>query len=174
MISVVGDVLLPFHSRAEVNLLRNAAYSRYRSCSKSVFFTIIKRDSKCRRILNYDEMEKLVRSFNRTVSVVKFEKVSFGRQIDIMRNTEVLITVHGAALTNIVFMRPGTTLVEIIHPELYAPFYKYMSLYASLHHVEFRRMIRTEDCDSSTWNPYLQMNLQIDLGAFRKALASIQ
>ena len=157
----------------EVDLLRNAAYSRYPRSLGNTFFTIIKRDSRCRRILNHNQMEKLVRSFNRTVSVVQFEGKSFGEQVDIMRSTQVLITVHGAALTNIVFMPPGGTLIEIIHPELNAPFYKYMSFYSSLRYVEFRGIVKTEACVSSSWNRNLQKNLQINLAAFSKVLASI-
>lgn len=170
MISLVGDVLLPFHSRAEVDLLRKTAYARFPNKNTTSFFTIIKRDSNCRRILNYDEMEQMIRSTGKTVSVVKFEGKTFDEQVNIMRNTHVLITVHGAALVNIVFMLPGGTLLEIIHPTLYAPFYKLLSLYASLQHVEFRNMTRLEACDTKTWNPYLQMNMEIDLAAFQRVL----
>lgn len=173
MISVLGDVLLPFHSRAEVNLLRSAAYSRYPNRNRIVFFTIIKRESPCRRILNFQDMEKLIRSFNRTVSVVTFEGKSFAEQVGIMRNTHVLITVHGAALTNIVFMPPGGTVIEMIHPDLHAPFYKYMAYFASLNHVEFRSITRTETCAATSWNPNLQKNLVISLKIMKDVLLKV-
>ena len=173
MISTVEDVLLPFHSVEEVNLLRRTAYARFPNYDKGNYYTIIKRDSECRRILNYDEMEMVVRSQNRTVSVVEFEGISFGNQVSLMRNTRVLISVHGAALVNIVFMPPGSSLVEIINPMLYAPFYKYLSFFASVHHVEFRNMTNTVACETKTWNPFLQMNMQLDLEVFSTVLTSI-
>ena len=118
-------------------------------------------------------MERLVRSLNRTVSVVKFEGKSFGEQVGIMRNTHVLITVHGAALTNIVFMPPGGTVIEMIHPDLHAPFYKYMAYFASLNHVDFRNITRTVRCAATSWNPNLQKNLVVDLEAMRNVLLRV-
>ena len=114
VLSEVDDMLLPFSNRREVDLFRRAAYARYRSSKRNNWVTILARRTRCRRIMNLSEMEKMIRSFHRKVEVVSFELTSFKYQVDTMRNTDILISIHGAALVNIVFMQPGSTLIELI------------------------------------------------------------
>ena len=49
----------------------------------------------------------------------KPETISFKNQINLFRNSSIIIGAHGAAFTNIIFCKPGTKIIEIIpkdHP----------------------------------------------------------
>lgn len=43
-----------------------------------------------------------------------FEDFSFEEQVSLMHETAVLISIHGAALTNMVFMQPGGRIIELL------------------------------------------------------------
>jgi capsular polysaccharide biosynthesis protein len=45
--------------------------------------------------------------------VMRPAETSLGDQIAAFRDAKVVVAVHGAGLTNIIFCRPGSTLVEI-------------------------------------------------------------
>lgn len=48
-----------------------------------------------------------------TVSEAHFENMTFAAQRAAMRATDVLVASHGAGLTNVVFLRPGTSVIEV-------------------------------------------------------------
>ena len=173
VLSEVDDMLLPFSNRMEVDLFRRAAYSRYRSSKRKNWVTILARRTRCRRILNLSELEKMVRSFHRKVEVVSFESSSFEYQVDTMRNTDILISIHGAALVNIIFMQPESTLIELIHPLMRAPFYELLSVFASLKYVDVRNFTRIDECSAKNWDPHLDTNLYVDLSVLHSILVGM-
>lgn len=52
------------------------------------------------------------------VKMVDFAEMTFVDSIRLCRATKLLITTHGAALSNIVFMKPGSTVHELGHVQL--------------------------------------------------------
>jgi len=54
-----------------------------------------------------------INSDQHKLAVAFFEKKSFHQQAQLMRQTDVLFTVHGAAVVNIVFMRPCSVVIEV-------------------------------------------------------------
>ena len=171
MISEVDDMLLPFSTRMEVDLFRRTAYSRYPDDGKKRWMTILQRQTPCRRIMNLSEMEEMVRALHENVQVVSFESTSFAYQVNTMRNTDILISIHGAALVNIVFMQPESMLIELIHPLMRAPFYELLSVYASLHYVDVRSFTRIDECSTRNWDPHLDTNLYVDLSVLNDTIA---
>lgn len=68
----------------------------------------------CRKV---DDLELTVALLKRLypqhrVEVHGFERMPFGQQLRIVRASHVLAGVHGAALSHVLFMRPGSELVE--------------------------------------------------------------
>ena len=47
-------------------------------------------------------------------SIIRLENYSIDEQINIFMNAKFIIGVHGAGLTNIIFSKPGTNVIEII------------------------------------------------------------
>ena len=58
--------------------------------------------------------------------IVRLEDCSYEEQIDLFSNSSVIVGSSGAALTNIVYCKPGTTIVCIV-PEQYH-FYMYSTI----------------------------------------------
>ncbi|RYE20270.1 MAG: glycosyltransferase family 61 protein [Sphingobacteriaceae bacterium] len=75
--------------------------------------------AKTRRLKNEDAIGDILKKYGFTV--VYFEEVSFLEQIALMQETKILVGVHGANLTNSLFMQPGCILIELLnqdHPNL--------------------------------------------------------
>lgn len=72
---------------------------------------ISRNESSMRRILNEDELLPGLRDLG--FKIVSPAKLSMSAQIDAFRNARIILAAHGAGLTNILFCRPKTTLIEI-------------------------------------------------------------
>ncbi|MEX2531234.1 MAG: glycosyltransferase family 61 protein [Gemmatimonadota bacterium] len=76
-----------------------------------------------RRLLNEEQMWRLLEplGFERVV----MEELPFEAQVELMKDTRVLVGSHGAGLTNMIFCAPGTQVLEIAdlsfpNPNFYA------------------------------------------------------
>lgn len=70
-------------------------------------------------MLNEDELiERLKNNSDYDVRAVTFDrKLSFRKQLSITRNTDILIGMHGAGLTHLLFLPEWATLFELYHCE---------------------------------------------------------
>lgn len=64
-----------------------------------------------RKTHNELEVELLVRK--KDYEIVYMEKMTLKEQINLMAETKILVSLHGAALTNIIFMQESQTVVEL-------------------------------------------------------------
>jgi hypothetical protein len=64
-----------------------------------------------RKLLNENEVRDRLRELS--FEVVDFGKLSFAEQIEVSAHASILVGVHGAGLTNMLFARPGLQVVEI-------------------------------------------------------------
>lgn len=62
-------------------------------------------------------------------------KMSVQEQANIFGSAEVVVGAHGAALTNLVFCRPGTRVVELFSPAYVNPCYRDLCVAAGLRHA---------------------------------------
>lgn len=65
-----------------------------------------------RYVLNEKELIASLSEFN--VRVVHFEDLVFADQVRLMASTKILVSIHGAALVNMIFMQQGGAVVELI------------------------------------------------------------
>lgn len=72
---------------------------------------ISRQDAHGRRIINYNEVKKQLTEEN--IHEIIFEKKTWQQQVEIAANSKLLIGVHGAGLTNILFMSEGTKVLEL-------------------------------------------------------------
>lgn len=72
---------------------------------------IDRQDSRNRQIENYQEVSSLLSKYD--IQPVKFEKLSWTEQIKLTGKAALLIGIHGAGLTNMLFMKPGGNLLEL-------------------------------------------------------------
>lgn len=72
---------------------------------------ISRNESSMRRLVNEEDILPGLRDLGFTI--LQPAKVPLRDQIEAFRNARVVLAAHGAGLTNIIFCRPGTTLIEI-------------------------------------------------------------
>lgn len=64
-----------------------------------------------RKILNRDKILSALQ--NKNISEVVFEELTWPEQIKIAAQSKVLIGTHGAGLTNMIFMKPNSSVLEL-------------------------------------------------------------
>lgn len=64
-----------------------------------------------RKVINESEVINCVEDLG--FLVIHFEDYSFWEQVLIMRQTEVFISIHGAGLSNVLFMKEGARVIEL-------------------------------------------------------------
>lgn len=107
-----------FHAFSEHILHRLRIEIRKRKSSK-IRITFLSRQTKYRRILNEDSLVAAIKNNKRYhVRHVSYDdKLTFVEQLKITRNSDVLIGMHGAGLTHLLFLPNWATLFEIYHCE---------------------------------------------------------
>lgn len=68
--------------------------------------------SNTRGIINYHEIERILIEFN--IQIIAPEKLSFRDQVLLFYNAELIVSPAGAALSNLIFARPGTNVICFI------------------------------------------------------------
>lgn len=91
----------------------------YERVDKRIKITLLSRDTKYRRINNENElMQAIEEDDDYIVEKVVFNRdMSFLKQLEISRNTDVLIGIHGAGLTHLLFMPDWGSVFEIYNCE---------------------------------------------------------
>ena len=76
---------------------------------------ISRQKARFRKIDNEDDVQNLLNKYNYEIHY--FEDYTFEEQIELMQKTVSLISLHGAGLTNMLFMNPNTKVLEIRNKE---------------------------------------------------------
>jgi hypothetical protein len=76
---------------------------------------ISRKKSGKRMVLNEDEVAALAKRYGYTVLIL--EDLSIADQVNIFSRATSVLSIHGAGLTNMVYMKPGGTVIEIRHHE---------------------------------------------------------
>ena len=81
--------------------------------TRKVYLTRKKRNVRC-----VDNEEQLIHTIKQyDFEVVEFEMLSFIEQVKLMMETSHFISIHGAGFSNMLFMQPKTTVMELINIE---------------------------------------------------------
>lgn len=110
----------------------------------------ISRKNSSRSFLNEDEVELQLKSLG--FEVFLLEKLSISQQIELFSNTNIVVAGHGAGITNIAYMQPRTTLIEIFEDYSIVPhFYlrsrhnqmKYRPIFSKERYVPIDDLVRS-------------------------------
>ena len=95
-----------------VNLLRDELTYTFSHAKKQSLRILILRNQKLKRkIINENEIIELVNTYG--FIVVCFEELPWREQVALIESCSLLIGLHGAGLTNMLFMRKGSSLLEL-------------------------------------------------------------
>lgn len=103
-----------FHAFSR-HILHRLKIPLYERNDKRVRVTLLSRDTKYRRILNEEKLLKALQK-RKDVSVKKViydRNVPFKKQLEITRNTDVLVGIHGAGLTHLLFLPDWAAVFEM-------------------------------------------------------------
>jgi len=76
---------------------------------KRVF--ISRRQAANRKLINEADVIILMKEFE--FQVLEFEDYNFDAQVSMMHYTDILVSIHGGGLTNMIFCKPGTKILEL-------------------------------------------------------------
>jgi hypothetical protein len=88
-----------------------------------------------RKVSNFDELSATVLTpFN--LHPVELEDLDLHDQIDLFSKADLVVAEHGAALVNTMFMRPGSTVIEMTPNEMVGRWmYRMISYYGHLNYI---------------------------------------
>lgn len=103
-----------FQAFSEFMLHRMKIPLHHKSDDK-IRITFLERKTKFRQILNSDELvAELRRNQSYSVKSVRFERATpFPQQLEVIRNTDIFIGMHGAGLTHLLFLPNWATVFEM-------------------------------------------------------------
>ena len=142
--------------------------------------TLLSRD-KVRRIINErDLVEALHRTGQYKVTVARFSpQVPFQSQLTISQNTDLLVGLHGAGLTHLLFLPDWAEVLELYNcddPACYRDLARLRGLGYSTHHWAGGTKMRTEEAGSSYRGPAHKkfLNYEFDPAEFLEIVNQIR
>ena len=93
--------------------------------SKNQHRIFIKRPLGRRGILNHHEVSLVLKKYN--FIEIELESLSIENQIKIFNEADFVIGCHGAGLSNLVFSKPGTKIIELSHRGYLIPTYSILA-----------------------------------------------
>ncbi len=82
------------------------------ACGEGRIIYVSRKKARGRYILNEGQVANALQQLG--AEVFCFEDLSFHEQVDLMSRARILISIHGAALTNMMFMKSGAKIVELL------------------------------------------------------------
>jgi len=114
----IKKLYLPFHTpmsgyfnKTIVCMLRNIFRTVVTRKSDSERVYISRRLAAKRRLLNESQIEPILNKYG--FRIVETEKLSLKQQIELFAGCQFMLSVHGAGLTNMLFMPPGSKVLEL-------------------------------------------------------------
>ena len=99
-------------TQLQVNLLRKFFLKEPIRYSPNSKIYVSRTGSKRRRVINEFQIEKYFYSLG--FRIIRTETLSFTEQINLFRNASVVVGLHGAGLTNTIFMNKKTEVIELV------------------------------------------------------------
>lgn len=84
---------------------------RERTYPKRIYVT--RKKAKYRKIANEQEVINLLEKYN--FFVIDFDDLTFWEQVAHMQAAKIIVEVHGAGMTNLIFCEKGTNIIELLH-----------------------------------------------------------
>ena len=123
-----------------------------------------------RKIINEEVIELFLQEHG--FQSICFEDYTINEQVFLMQNAEILISMHGAGLTNTMFMNPKSILFELTplvenHKQFRFPFWRIASLLKIDYYVQFCKTIDQGEKD------FYSRNLEVDMDEFKNNIEKL-
>lgn len=129
--------------------------------AKRIFLARI--DAPKRRLMNHDAVEKLLHEYG--FEHVMLDGRPFAEQAAIFREAEIVVAVHGATLTHLIFAQPGLRVIELLPMNHVQPCFWTIG---QIEKLDYSILLGTEKPSSVTsWRLDVDANLTISLPALK-------
>ncbi|KAF7287593.1 hypothetical protein GWI33_005951 [Rhynchophorus ferrugineus] len=141
-----------FHAFSKF-ILHRLRISKYVRTNKKIRITFLSRDTKYRRIINEDELlESINDNEDYQVMKVVFNKnIPFKKQLEITANSDVLIGIHGAGLTHLLFLPDWAAVFELYNCED-ANCYADLARLRGVHYVTWNKINKLTSVKEDMYN----------------------
>ncbi len=118
-----------------------------------------------RKVLNEEVIEKYL--FDNDFQSICFEDYSIFDQVFLMKNAEIVVSMHGAGMTNGMFMKPNSILFELSpeindHKLFRFPFWRIASIVDVKYYIQFCESVNGGEDD------YYSRNIIVDFQEFKE------
>ncbi len=129
-----------------------------KSSGKPERIYISRKQASWRRVLNEEEVVNLLDKFD-FISIT-LESMSVAEQASYMAAAKVIISPHGAGLTNLVFCSPGTKLIEIFSPKYVSYLYWEISSFCGIkYYYLIGEKFENNNSEKLPWQPDIIVNI---------------
>lgn len=129
--------------------VRNLLFNRVKITKNKEYERIYIIRTNRRKITNEKEILGTLGKYG--FKAVSLESMSLEKQMEVFYSAEIVIGAHGAGLTNLVFCRPGTRVIELFAPTYIEPHYWLIS---RLMNLDYRFIIGKLKNPSSYWSGF--------------------
>ena len=125
-----------------------------------------------REILNAGDLIEPLQSVT-ALTVIEYEFTEMQETMQILRSTRLLITPHGAGMSNLVFMRPGASVLETdgFMCGIQGDYYGQLARILSLNHRVWVQLKRTDSSESCNFQGHITLDIDQVVTAARDMLA---
>jgi tetratricopeptide (TPR) repeat protein len=134
---------------------------------------ISRNKARYRRVLNETELINYLSKFG--FILVELENLSVQEQADLFAQAEIIIVAHGAGLTNLIFCKPQTTIVELFSPNYVRHYYWIISQQLGLKHYSLKgETLKCSFLRSLMYSNPLFEDLWISLRSIKRLMEILQ
>jgi capsular polysaccharide biosynthesis protein len=137
-----------------VNYVRNKFMSHSNMIRVDGYERIYIKRRAYRKVINEKEILGILDKFN--FKSIVLEVMPLKKQLEVFYNAKVIIAPHGAGLANLVFCKPGTTIIELFSPSFMEPHYW---LICRLLHLNYRLIVGKRENLHHYWTGFDNMSI---------------
>ena len=109
------------------------------------YILISRSNSLRRKLLNEDVLFNRLKKYG--FKKIFFEKLSYEKQVEISKNCKIMIGYHGAGLTNLIFMKKNTHVIEIYNKYYEHELFKLFSICQNIKYKKFKCDVSKKNLD---------------------------
>lgn len=168
-----------FSNVEETRWIRKQAYKFCEASSPQParFVTLLSRKGARRHLVNEEEIASVLREADYDVQIHNFAEKSFCEQVRIMQTSKVVISNHGAQLVNLLFLQPGSAVIELFNPFFILDMYREMAKRAEIRYVAIANAtivnLPSEKNRSWWFHPYAHCDVEMDATVLLHAVQSL-
>lgn len=134
-------------------------------------FYIVRKDAPRRFVVNEEEVIKKLGEIS--IASISISDYNFNEIVYLFQNASLVISTHSAALTNLLFCKPGTQVLEYFPDVGFLPYYQELCLSLGLHYFPVIEQIPMTNRIKSRYDLQNQKNVTINLTTVVNAINTL-